>query len=99
MPVKHVAAEGCPDKAMVTVRVMVEAHLQGNQTFLTQVKSLDMGMLVPIPEVQLVSVLASSYIIQVETVDKCLGGRPFTTHHYIVTWLIPVVIVEVHALG
>src|SRR5947209_10217443 len=99
MPVPHVTAERCPHEAMRTIRIMVEAYLERNQTFFAKFNTLHNFMLLPIPEVQMVTVFASSHIIQVEAFGKRIGRSPFAADHHIMPWLVPVVIVVVHALS
>src|SRR5258708_13953282 len=99
MPVPHVATERRSDEPMWAIRVMVEAYLKRNHAFFAQIETLDNVMLLPIPEVQVVTVFVRSHIFQVEAFRKRIRRSPSTAHHHIVAWLIPVVIVEAHALS
>src|SRR4051812_47377774 len=94
MPVPHVATERRSDEPMRAIRVMVEAYLKRNHAFFAQIETLDNVMLLPIPEVQVVTVFVRSHIFQVEAFPKCIRSSPSTAHHHIGAWLIPVVIVE-----
>src|SRR5207302_9149178 len=57
VPVPHVATACGPNEAGGAVRIMMEAHLQRDQSFLTQIDTLHEFMLLPVPEVQVVTVL------------------------------------------
>src|SRR5690349_19975235 len=56
-------------------------------------------MLLPVPEVQVVTVLPLSDIIQIEAFGIRIRRCPFTADHDIVARLVPEVIIVVHALG
>src|SRR5438034_8887199 len=99
VPVPHVTTECSHNEAGGAVRIMMEAHLQRDQSFLTHINTLNEFMLLPVPEVQVVTVLPTGDIIQIEAF--AIGGRrcPFTADHDIVARLVPEVIVVVHTLG
>ena len=98
VPVPHVATECGPNEAVGAVRIMMEAHLQRDQSFLTQINTLNELMLLPVPEVQVVTVLPNCDIIQIEAFGIGVRRCPFTADHHIVARLVPEVIVVVHAL-
>src|SRR6266516_1740299 len=99
VPVPHIATECGSDEAVGAVRIMVEAHLQWDQSFLTQINTLDEFMILPVPEVQVVTVLPTRDIIQIEAFGIGVRRCPFTADHDIVTRLVPEVIVVVDTLG
>src|SRR6266446_7683692 len=56
-------------------------------------------MLLPVPEVQVMTVLPSCDIVQIEAFRVGSRGCPFTADHDIVAWLVPEVIIVAHPLG
>src|SRR5215213_1257450 len=83
---------------MGAIGVMVKTNLQRDPAVLPQVYRLSNLLLLPIPEVDLPTVLTLGHVLGVEAGVIGVGDGPLATDHDVVARLVPEVVVEVHAV-
>jgi hypothetical protein len=98
LPVPHRAAERGADKAMRAFRIVIEADFERDHAALAQIDAADDAALLPVPEMELPSVLAGLDVLQVKAAAERLGGGPFAADHHVAAGLIPEVVIELHSL-
>src|SRR5436309_1655816 len=99
MPVPHVTTQSCPYKAMGAIGIVMETHLQRDQAILTQIDGLLNLMGIPIPEMQLATILPSGDIVEIEALRERIRRSPLAAHHRIVPGLIPEIVIIAHRLS
>src|SRR5215213_7110906 len=77
---------------------MVKTNLQRDPAVLPQVYRLSYLLLLPIPEVDLPTVLALGHLLGIEATPVGVWGGPLARNHDVVAQLVPEVIVVAHAL-
>src|SRR5215216_795765 len=76
---------------------MVKTNLERDPAVLPQVYGLCYLLLLPIPEVNLPTVLALGHLLGIEAAPVGVGGGPLAGDHDVVAQLVPEVVVVAHA--
>src|SRR5215218_8717207 len=83
---------------MGAIGVMVKANLQRDPAVLPQIYRLSNLLLLPIPEVDLPTVLSLGHLLGIEAAPVGVGGGPLAGDHDVVAQLVPEVVVVAHTL-
>src|SRR5207253_1105924 len=75
-----------------------EAHLERNEAGAAKIKTLGDFTFLPIPEMDVLAVLAGFNIVELESRLDGIRRSPFAGNHDVVSRLIPKVVVVLHAL-
>src|SRR5215204_1857609 len=78
---------------------MMKTNLERDPAVLPQVYRLSYLLLLPIPEVDLPTVLAFGHLLGIEAAPVGVGGSPLAGDHGVVAQLVPEVVVVAHALS
>ena len=94
VPVDDVRRERRAAETVRRIRVVVEAHLQGDQAVFAQIEGLLRFLFLKVPQVDAATVFQVANLFQIEARHECVGGGPFRRGHDIVARLVPEVIGE-----
>src|ERR1051325_1533173 len=97
MPVPHDAGGGGADEAVRAGGVVVETDFEWDQAVAAEIEGLGDLAFLPVPEMELLAVLARLDVVELEAGDNRLRGGPFARPHDVVPGLIPEVVVVLHA--
>src|SRR5215210_4386875 len=98
VPVEHVGAQGSAHEPVGAVRVVMPANLQRYPAFLPEIDALGDLALLPVPEVELPTVLTLGHIAWVKPSIVGVRSGPLAADHGVVARLVPEVVVKVHAV-
>src|ERR671913_2084374 len=83
---------------MGALRVVVPPDLERYPPFLSKIDALGDLVLLPVPEVELPTVLSLGHVLGIEPSLVGVGGGPLAGDHDVVARLVPEVVVVAHAV-
>src|SRR5262249_7496631 len=86
------------DETVRALGIVMEANLERDQAVVAEIDALRDLARLPVPEMQLLAVLARLDILDLEAAGHRLWSGPLAREHHVVPRLIPEVVVEIHAL-